>query len=133
MSLTRDQILAVDDLPRETVAVPEWGGELIIRGLTGRERDAYEQSLIRGRGVVDYDNARAKLLVRCIIDESGERVFTEDDADALGRKAGAVLDRLFSVAARLSGLGPGDVEELMGNSGRGGGGGLRSPSRASSE
>lgn len=28
--LTREQILQSDDLPRETVQVPEWGGEVQV-------------------------------------------------------------------------------------------------------
>lgn len=128
MALTRDQILGAQDLRREEVQVTEWGGSVFVRGLTGKERDAYEESLMQGRGKIDYRNARAKLLVLCLVDENGERIFQADDADLLGEKAGAVLDRLFSVATRLSGLTPGDVEELLGNSGGGGGGGLRLPS-----
>lgn len=132
MTLSRNEILAAQDLPREEVRVKEWGGTVIVRGLTGAERDAYEASLLQGRGVINYENARAKLLVRCLVDEQGERLFSDADVDILGAKSAAVLDRLFSVAARLSGLQPGDVEELMGNSGGGGGAGSRSPSRSGS-
>ena len=40
--LTRDEILESEDLATETVSVPEWGGSVIVRALTGTERDAYE-------------------------------------------------------------------------------------------
>jgi hypothetical protein len=32
------------------VSVPEWGGEVVVRALTGAERDAFEQSTIEQRG-----------------------------------------------------------------------------------
>lgn len=119
--LNRDEILAVNDLQIQAVDVPEWGGKVYIRGLRGRERDQYEESLLGGAigGRISYDNARAKLLVRCICDEHGERIFRDEDADVLGTKSAIVLDRLFGIASRISGLTPGDVEELLGNSGGG--------------
>jgi len=132
--LTRKAILEVSDLQIVSVDVPEWGGAVYVRGLRGRERDQYEESLLderRAKGV-SYDNARAKLLVRCIVDEHGERLFRDDDADALGAKSAVVLDRLFAIASRLSGLSPGDVQELLGNSGGGAGGDFSSASRSDS-
>ena len=38
--LDKAAILTADDLGRREVAVPEWGGTVLIRGLTGAERDA---------------------------------------------------------------------------------------------
>jgi|SRR5690554_5882572 len=118
MALSRDDILKASDIETREVDVPEWGGKVYVRGLTGSERDAYEASLVQFRGkqrVPDLANARAKLVVRCIVDEEGNRVFTDADANALGKKSGAVLDRLFEVASKLSGLSDKDVDELVGN------------------
>jgi hypothetical protein len=42
--LTRDAILQAPDLQGEDVAVPEWGGTVRVRGLSGAQRDAYEAS-----------------------------------------------------------------------------------------
>jgi hypothetical protein len=116
----KDLILSSDDLPRERVAVPEWKCEHVwIRALSGTERDAYESSLVefdeRGKRVVNVDNGRARFLVKCIIDESGNRIFSDDDAPALGVKSGAVLDRLYDVARRLSKMRPADAEEAEKN------------------
>lgn len=125
MALSRDAILGAVDIQTEKVPVPEWGDDVIIRGLTGEERDAYEGSRrqIRNLGtpqqemVLIQDNMRANLLVKCIVDENGERLFTDRDAGLLGMKNGRVLDRLFDVAARLSGLNDEEQEKLEGNSG----------------
>lgn len=124
MALNRDAILGVSDLQTEKVDVPEWGGEVIVRGLTGEERDAFEASRrqVRNAGtpkaevVLVLDNTRASLLVKCLIDEHGERLFTDRDAPALGQKNGAVLDRLFDVASRLSGMSDDEAEAIEGNS-----------------
>lgn len=135
MALSRDAILGAVDIQTEKVPVPEWGDDVIIRGLTGEERDAYEGSRrqIRNLGtpqqemVLIQDNMRANLLVKCIVDENGERLFTDRDAGLLGMKNGRVLDRLFDVAARLSGLNDEEQEKLEGNSGTGDGSTSSSP------
>jgi hypothetical protein len=116
--LTRDQILSAQDLPTETVAVPEWGGDVLVRGLTGTERDAYEASMVKQVGnqaKMNMDNMRAKLVALCIVDETGKRIFTQADAETLGKKSGTGLQRVFLVAQRLSGLTTKDVEEAEGN------------------
>jgi len=116
--LTREAILQADDLPRELVEVPEWGGALYVRALTGAERDAFEQSIVETRGKntrMNLRNIRARLVALTVIDEDGNRLFSDDDVEALGRKSAAALNRVFEVAQRLSGLRPEDVEELAGN------------------
>ena len=45
--LTRDLILKADDIQTREVEVPEWGGTVLIRALTGTERDAYEAEAYR--------------------------------------------------------------------------------------
>lgn len=116
--LTRDVILQADDLLVEDVEVPEWGGVVRVRGLTGAERDDFEASVVEQRGKktrFNMQNFRAKLVVRAAINGDGQRLFTDKDAPLLGRKSAAALQRVFEVAQRLSGLSDQDVEELVGN------------------
>lgn len=117
MALSRDAILGADDRPTEVVHVPEWGGDVHVRGLSGAERDAYEAGIASprpdGRQHMNLRNLRARLVVLAVVDpDSGDRLFRDDDAPALGDKSAAAVDRVFSVARRLSGLSEGDVEEL---------------------
>jgi len=114
--LTRAAILAAEDLGREVVPVPEWGGSVLVRGLTGRERDAFEASIVRMRGggvSASLENIRAKLVAMTVIDDDGARLFEDRDVRALGDKSGAVLDRLFDVARRLSGMTEADVNAIV--------------------
>ena len=113
----RDRILAADDMPFEDVELPEWGETVRVRGLSSRERDTFEDEILDDEGVADVENIRARLLVRtCLDPETGKRVFTDDDADALGAKSAKPMQRLFSVARRLSALSEDDIEELVKNS-----------------
>jgi hypothetical protein len=122
--LGRDDILESEDLATETVPVPEWGGAVIVRALTGTERDAYESEIfsLRGQGGgVEYNlqNIRAKLSARTIVDTDGKRLFTDADIVKLGLKSAAALDRVFSAAQRLSRLTAQDVKELTNQLGNG--------------
>lgn len=117
--LSRDAILAADDVQFEDVEVPEWGGKVRVKSLTGKERDALESSMIVGKGKnanVNLNNLRAKLVARSVVDEDGKRIFTDDDIAALGAKSAAALTRVYEVAQRLSGITQEDVDELTKNS-----------------
>ena len=113
--LSRADLLAAVALPRETVHVPELGGDVLVQGMSGAQRDAWEASLVEGRGKrrrMNTANIRAKLVAQCCIDEDGHRLFTDDDVETLGRARVDVLNRLFAVAQRLSGVSDDDVDEL---------------------
>lgn len=119
--LNRESILGAEDLPREKVLTPEWGaGTFVYVGtMSGAERDSFEQTILEDKkadGKAKLVNVRAKLAVRVVQDEQGQRLFTDDDAEALGRKSAKVLDRIFDVGQRLNGIGAKDVKELEGNS-----------------
>ena len=56
-----------------------------------------------------------KLLRRCLCDEKGETLFTNDDLSALGEKNALVLDRLFTECMKLNGFAKDAVEEAAKN------------------
>lgn len=131
MRLSKDDILKAADVKTEEVQVPEWGGTVLVRGMTGAERDAYEASVMvqyNGQVQMNTANGRAKLVVKCIVDDDGNRLFTDEDAVEVGAKSGRALDRLFEVAARLSGLREEDAEAAAENFGEAGTNGRRSRS-----
>ena len=114
-ALTREQILGADDLKTESVKVPEWGGQVVVRELTGTERDTWESSVVKTNGTrvtIDSQNMRAKLAALCIVDDDGKRLFTEKDVVKLGKKSAAALDRVTDVARRLSRIGEDELEKL---------------------
>lgn len=114
--LSRDWILAAEDLKREEVHVPEWEGSVLIATMTGAQRDAWEQTLVaNGAGKVNIANVRARLVAFCAVDAEGRRLFNDADADALGAKSAAALERCARVAMRLNGLSDTALEEARGN------------------
>lgn len=116
--LGREAILNAPDIETEDVAVPEWGGTVRVKGLTAGERDAYAESLLVGKGKnreVRMLDAHARLAAITIIDEDGNRLFSRNDIDALSAKSAAAIERVYDVAARLSGI-EDEIEDLAGNS-----------------
>jgi hypothetical protein len=119
----KDDILGIDDAAYDEVTVPEWGGRVIrLRSMTAAERDSYQASMLRQQGNnpgnqrLTLNDVTANLLVRCIVDADGNRIFSDKDAAALGRKNAKALDRLSDVAKKLSAMSDEDMEELAGNS-----------------
>ena len=113
--LNKDQILKADDLKTSIVDVPEWGGKVKIKQMTGSERDAFEQATYRKNGKdyeVNMKDMRARLCASCIIDDKGVRIFDDADIVELSKKSAIVLDRLFAACQELNSISQKDVEEL---------------------
>jgi hypothetical protein len=116
--LTKQQIVSVVDIESEIVHVPEWGGDVMVKAMNGAERDAFESAQVQVKDKkVEFNgvNIRARMAAACIVDEQGQRLFSDKEVDLLGRKSAAALDRVYAVALRLSGMSKKDSEELMGN------------------
>lgn len=115
MGLTRSDFIKPRELKHETVEVPELGGTVTVRELTAAERDSFEWRFTEARESGAAPNLRGMLVARTVVDDEGNRILTDEDADAVGKQSAAWVDRLFAVAQRLSGITGKDVEELEGN------------------
>lgn len=116
--LTREQILECQDIQVEKVEVPEWGGHVFVKSITGEERDWLEMSTYDDKKKdkkVDMKHFRAKIISLSVCNENKERLFSEKDIVALSGKNAAALQRIFDVAQRLSGLTNEDADELLKN------------------
>ncbi len=125
--LTSAEFLAIEDADAEWVDLSRWAGDgagVWIRSMTAEERDGYEQGLIKqsqGRnargGSVEMDlrNARAKLVARCAVNAEvdGVRIFTDGDAAKIGKKNAPMIDALYDVASRVSGIRQEDLDEVL--------------------
>jgi len=97
--LRKDSFLKRADVRYEWIPVPEWEEdgqipEVRIRSLTGAD----------GVTKTDMRNARAKLLVKVVVDENGGLVFDASDVGQLAQKNAGALSRLFDAASKLSGV-----------------------------
>jgi len=109
MTLTRDAILAANDIKLVSVEIPEWGGTVHVRPMTGSERDSYDMEMVKDGSP---RNMRGRLVVRVVCDETGARLFKDSDADAIGAKSSSALDRIYLLASKQSRVGDGEVSDL---------------------
>ncbi len=101
----RDLILAAQDIPSESVDVPEWGVKVEVRGMTGAERTRIMDKAVGQTGDVNLQFVYPEIVIATSFDpESGEQIFSPNDRDALLAKSANALDRLASVGMRLSGF-----------------------------
>lgn len=117
--LSKSDILAASDFATEEVFVPQWGGSVFVRTLSGRERDEFEASTVKmknGKQEPDMANFRARFVALCVVDDNGQRLFkTRAEIDMLGSKSVAALQLLFNKAQELNSMTEDDVEELTSN------------------
>jgi len=113
MELTREQILEADDLQIKAVDVPEWGGVTYVRTINAEDYAKYVRSNVDANGKATMDNYIARYCAFTICDSKGNRLFTDNDAIALGKKYSSVMARLYNEAQTLNGE---DIEELEKNS-----------------
>lgn len=119
MSASKDSILNYKGKGPEPVEVPEWGGTVYVRVMSGAERDAYEDETYHLNGkdlALNRKNARARLLVKCLSDDTGKRLFSDKEADQLGTQPANVLDKVYAVAIKSNGFTSQDVKDLEKNS-----------------
>ena len=109
--LTKEEILAADDLPSETVPCKAWKGEVRVRAMNGEVREEFE--------VADFKANRkhhaARIVAYCVVDDKGNRVFSDADIEALALKNGDALLDIVLVAKRINGMMPGEVEKVVKN------------------
>jgi hypothetical protein len=113
--LSRDEILGLDDRKPVKVPVPEWSTDVFVRPMSAAERDALDMETFERREAKKPSNFRARLAVRVICREDGERLFNNDDADAVGKKSQIAVDRIIDAASRTNALTDKDVDALEKN------------------
>lgn len=113
--LSKADIIEAKDIESEVVQVPEWGGEVMVYGLTLAEKDIWTESILTD-GKANMTGATACLCALCMKDENGKVLFDAGGIPDLQKKSAAALDRVFQVAQRLSGIGQEEIEETVKNS-----------------
>lgn len=114
MSL-RDKILKAADLSHEDIEVPEWGVTIRVVSPTVRERARIVAAFMGPDGTPDIEKMYPALVIATASDpETGDRLFTDDDAEALSAKSGKAVERVAQAALRVSGMSDNPVEQGKG-------------------
>lgn len=107
--MSKKKILTAKDDTIEPIEITQWGGTFHLKVMSGRDRDSLD-NLIQQAGGQELPNYRAEFLVRCFCDDEGKRLFTNEEAAALGEKNSLVLKRAFARAMKLNKWG--ETEDL---------------------
>lgn len=104
--MNKHEILAIKDCKIESFNVPQWGIDLNIKKLNGKERQSLRDWQA---GLNDADKANQLILVigfiiRTVCDESGKLIFDANDFDALAEKDFDVLCDIFNFGYKLNGF-----------------------------
>jgi len=101
--LTRDQIVQFRRTRTTTVAVPEWGGDVMVRPLTAGEVQGMADVFSAGdRDLATNIEAAFRLVAAATINESGGPLFSGPD-DLRGLEVGPII-RLATAIADASGI-----------------------------
>ena len=122
--LSKRAILEADDLQKIEVDVSEWWpdpGVVLVSEMSADARDEFEQYMGQvSRQQRDqnkqYAHIRGPLCAMCIVDENGNRVFTFEEMEKLGRKNARALDRIFEQANKLNKVFGAEREDIEKNS-----------------
>ena len=111
--LNREAILKAQDLKTVDIKVPEWGGVVRIRTMTGIARQEYYRTTSAGKDGTPK-NVMEALVVACAVDEAGNPLFSTGDIKELSNKSAKALNRIFEAAAELNGLTQKSVDDIAG-------------------
>jgi hypothetical protein len=91
------------------------GDNLYIREMTLDERDTYEMEMFNFGKSEKNSPFRARLLIKVLCNDKGERVFTDEDVGKIGVLPAALGLKLYELAHKLSGTTSEDIEALEKN------------------
>lgn len=125
--LTKVQINSAVDRRWEDVPVPEWGegAQVRLMELSAADRGYIEAGSVVANGqhpeikIESLKVYRERLVGMAMVDENFERLYSNKEiaAGELGKKSGAVIERLAAKVQELSRMGRFAVKEAEGNSG----------------
>ncbi|MEO1063749.1 MAG: hypothetical protein AAFZ07_20215 [Actinomycetota bacterium] len=115
-TLTRESLLAPAKRRYRYVPLPIKGGTARIRSLTQLEREKYEADIVDPKSNRPRSDADRHLLVRCLVDEEGERLFGDDETRLLADNDAGDLALVYAACVEHCGLSLSAIREHLGNS-----------------
>lgn len=117
MNLT-EKLLSANAVNGALVPVAVEGFEgAFIRQLSAGERGAWESGnvVVRGKTRTIAPNSRERLLILCLVDSDGKRIFRDEHLADLGKLRGDVVDAVYEQCVEVCKLDPDAVETLRKN------------------
>ena len=114
----KDMILGADDIDYRDVEITEWNNVTVrVKALTDYQLGDYQAKTLAMRALaakgdngsdgvdIQYKDRKAEVVAMCLYDpETDKRIFQDKDAPALGKKSAGVVNGLYALITKLSGL-----------------------------
>ena len=103
---------------RETKLVEIAGKEFRVQSLTDHERAMWEVDCLNESGERDpvaMETMRPRLIVKCLVDENGHRLFTDEESEDVAEWPASVTVTLFTECSKLCGMDDDDRKEAAKN------------------
>ncbi|MBT9156877.1 MAG: hypothetical protein DDT37_01868 [Firmicutes bacterium] len=85
----------------KTIAVPDWGGSVIVRGMSKREQQQLRKAALDPlTGQIDTDKMEILMLVHCLASPK----ITMEQAEQLAQKSAAAFDKVLTAIMDVTGL-----------------------------
>jgi hypothetical protein len=106
MSVTREKLLAAKiDFPQEVVDVPEMGGKVTVKGMSGKDLSAFYKSVRKGKTLeVDEETFNARLVASSLVDSNGKRLLKDEEFTVAQEWPGQIFNKLLTASMRVNGL-----------------------------
>lgn len=118
-ALSKERLLSADSYRREKVDLPELGGFVYVGAVSAADWMDCQDAALKdkdegGRGSTAPWVGR--MLVKSIVDEDGNRLFGDEDAEELMRRPLAVINRLYKAADAVNDFAGRGVKDAEKNS-----------------
>lgn len=117
MSLSREELLKRRDADFgsiKEIEIPEWNGSVFLRPMKVGERDRLSAWAQKPENANNTE-IRKRLLVNCLCDDEGKRLFQDNQIADLDGFSDKVIDHLFIEAQKICGILE-DLKDLEKNS-----------------
>ena len=112
MSELSAKIFAAQDIETQIITVRQWGVDVEVRSMSARDRSRLLASAVENDGRVNFEQVLPDVVILCTYDPTtGERVFGENDRDALLAKSATAIEQIATTALGLSGMSEDAVDE----------------------
>lgn len=112
MILNKDQIFAAQDLQVSYIDIPEWGGQIKVKEMSAADRIEFEKQQ-------SSDLKPSEMIVRLVlmtcVDDNNQRIFSNDDLQALEQKSPSILLKIFNESMKINILNSEKIEEKAEN------------------
>ena len=108
---SKEDLFALCEREYEEVEIPGYEETFRIRSVSAAERKVAIGKISAGDIIDDPVGFQIRLVAKSLVDEHGERLFTDNEKLQIAQLPAKVIDALFMAAKKLNDFNPGELRE----------------------